>query len=167
MSEEENLDQKKLMLNLGCGDKKISGYINIDIRKECKPDLVCNVCKLPYEPNTVDRILASDILEHIGIHDLKGVLMHWHDILKKDGTLIIKTPNLDTIIDYYKTGKIPFEELVRKIYGQQDYEGNYHFTGFNPDSLYRELMYIGFVKIKIEPVLSGGDWSNMAVRCLK
>lgn len=167
MNENEQSNQKKLMLNLGSGDAPIQGYVNIDFRKECNPDLLCDIRNLPYKENTVDRILVNDALEHIGRNEVRPILRHWHDILKYEGALIIKTPNIDTIIDYYKTGKIPFEEMIRKLYGQQDHSGNYHCVGFNPKTLYAELMYTGFVKIKVQPVLSGEDWSNMAIRCQK
>ncbi|GAH76573.1 unnamed protein product, partial [marine sediment metagenome] len=72
-----------------------------------------------------------------------SILRHWNYILKRNALLIIKTPNLDTIIDYYKSGKIPFNELVRKLYGQQDNDGNYHCVGFNQNALYSELMHAG------------------------
>lgn len=155
MSEKEK--SKQIKLNLGCGSKKLHEYVNIDSREDCEPDLVCDIRKLPYEENMVDRILASDILEHVGRNEVQPVLRHWNYILKRNGLLVIKTPNLDTIIDYYKSGKIPFNELVRKLYGQQDNDGNYHCVGFNQNTLYSELMHAGFIKIKIQPVLVGND----------
>jgi len=155
------------MLNLGAGQKKISGYISIDNRIECNPDLVCDVRKLPYENNAVDRILASDILEHVGRLEVEAVLREWYRVLKPGGLLIIKTPNVDTIIDAYQVRKIPFEEFIRKMYGSQDYSGNYHYTGFKPNHLASVLEIVGFKILKIEEILGGDDWSNMAVRCQK
>ncbi len=167
MSEKEKSKQKKIQLNLGCGSKLIPGYINVDSREDCNPDIVCDIRKLPYGENTVDRILVSDALEHVGRLEVKTVLEQWHNILKPNGILIVKTPNIDTIIDFYKAKKIPFDELVRKMYGNQDYKGNYHYVGFNSKSIEQLLTSVGFKIIKIQPHLSGGDWSNMAIRCIK
>jgi len=155
------------MLNLGSGDKKLSGYINVDSREECNPDLVCDIRKLPYKENTVDRILVSDALEHVGRTEVKTVLEQWYSILKPNGLFIIKTPNIDTLIDFYKAKKIPFEELVRKIFGNQDYSGNYHYVGFNPENIKQLLTSVGFKVINLTEQMTGGDWSNMAVRCRK
>jgi predicted SAM-dependent methyltransferase len=163
----ENERTTKLMLNLGCGDKKISTYINIDSRKECDPDIVCDIRRLPYNEETVDGILASDVLEHLGWREIGTVLNEWYRVLKLGGQLIIKTPNVDTIVDAYQVQKINFGEFIRKMYGGQDYPGNYHYVGFNPASLMVSLTLAGFKVLKTEDVLGGDDWSNMGIRCQK
>jgi SAM-dependent methyltransferase len=54
------------MLNLGCGYRKIPGYINIDIRPEVNPDLVCDCSEgLPFKDGSVQKVRAFDFLEHI------------------------------------------------------------------------------------------------------
>lgn len=165
MSEKEKSKQKKILLNLGCGSEILSGYTNIDAREECNPDLVCDIRKLPYDDSSVDKILASDILEHTGRLETIDVLKEWARVLKPGGILIIKIPNIDTIIDVYKAKKIPFDELVRKLYGGQQYNGNYHYTGFNPENITQLLTSVGFKIIKITSRMEKYDWSNMAIRC--
>ncbi|GAH43148.1 unnamed protein product [marine sediment metagenome] len=155
------------MLNLGAGNKRLSGYVNIDSREECNPDLVCDIRKLPYDDNSVDKILALDILEHAGRLETDDVLKEWFRILKPKGLLIIKTPNIDTIIDAYKDGKIPFDELIRKLYANQQYIEDTHRSGFNPDNIKQLLISAGFKIINLQPRLGYGDWSNMAIRCKK
>ena len=53
-------------LNLGCGNKKIDGYINIDGSEYCKPDLVLNLENTPYpfKSNTIDEIRLKSVIEH-------------------------------------------------------------------------------------------------------
>jgi len=45
-----------LKLNLGCGLDKREGYINLDVRKEVKPDIVCDLehSFLPFTDESVD-----------------------------------------------------------------------------------------------------------------
>lgn len=167
MKEKEKSQEKKLMLNLGAGNKRLSGYVNIDSREECNPDLVCDIRKLPYDDNSIDKILASDILEHAGRLEIADVLKEWFRTLKPKGLLIIKTPNIDTIIDAYKAGKISFDELIRKLYANQQYIEDTHRTGFNPEKIKQLLTSTGFKIINLQPRLGYGDWSNMAVRCKK
>lgn len=166
------MSENKIALNLGSGEKKITStgdtkWINIDSREECNPDLVCDIRKLPYEDSTIDRLLASDVLEHIGRLEVTNVLQEWYRVLKSGSLLIIKTPNVDTIIDAYKTHQILFDEFIRKMYGQQDYNGNYHYTGFCPENIKQLLEKAGFKVFKISEHLDCGDWSNMAIRCQK
>jgi ubiquinone/menaquinone biosynthesis C-methylase UbiE len=55
-------------LNLGCGLKKIEGFINVDISPTVKPDQIVDLNKFPwpFADNEFDHIVAKDILEHLG-----------------------------------------------------------------------------------------------------
>ena len=55
-----------LKLNLGCGEKIIPGYINVD--KFGNPDVKHNLEAFPWpwETNTVSEILLEHVLEHLG-----------------------------------------------------------------------------------------------------
>lgn len=56
-----------LKLNLGCGNKKIDGFINIDQSKACNPDLLLNLENTPYpfKTSTVQYIRMDSVLEHL------------------------------------------------------------------------------------------------------
>ena len=62
------IEKPKLKLNLGCGFNKINGFVNIDVSEisnaDCKHDLM--QFPWPFEDNSVDHIVAKDILEHVG-----------------------------------------------------------------------------------------------------
>ena len=59
-----------IKLNLGSGNKKYSGFINIDDDPNTNPDYLINLddinIHLPFEDSSVDEIKAHHILEHIG-----------------------------------------------------------------------------------------------------
>lgn len=53
-------------LNLGCGKKKIDGWINCDLSPEIMPDRVVDLeKKLPFEDNYADKVLLDNVFEHI------------------------------------------------------------------------------------------------------
>ena len=57
-----------LNLNLGSGSKRIKEYINVDKYETFKPDIVHDLEQIPYpfKNDSVDNIILSHILEHIG-----------------------------------------------------------------------------------------------------
>ena len=55
-----------MKLHLGCGDRRINGFINIDIQNSPAVDVVADIMDLPYEENTVDVIYSCCMLEHFG-----------------------------------------------------------------------------------------------------
>jgi len=61
-------DRVPKRLNLGCGLKKIEGFVNVDISPTVKPDQIVDLNQFPwpFEDNEFDHIVAKDIIEHLG-----------------------------------------------------------------------------------------------------
>ena len=57
-----------MRLNLGCGNKKMPGWRNVDKVPECNPDEVVDLESLPWPwpENSVDEVLLAHVLEHLG-----------------------------------------------------------------------------------------------------
>jgi hypothetical protein len=55
-------------LNLGCGHKKLKGYVNVDSSSFCKPDLVFDLDQTPWpwSDNQVSEVIFFHALEHMG-----------------------------------------------------------------------------------------------------
>jgi SAM-dependent methyltransferase len=57
-----------MKLNIGGGDVKLEGFVNLDYDKLSNPDYVVDLEKdrFPFEDNTVETVVAHHILEHLG-----------------------------------------------------------------------------------------------------
>src|SRR5205823_14106756 len=57
-----------IKLNLGCGKRKMAGYVNVDKSTSVAPDLLLDLEALPwpFETDTVSEIQALHVLEHVG-----------------------------------------------------------------------------------------------------
>jgi|SRR3989344_188865 len=87
------MDTTLKKLNLGCGEDKKEGYVNVDFHSHVKPDVVhdLNVVPYPFAESTFDLVEAYHVLEHL---DKPFVVMkELHRILKPGGTIHIKVPH--------------------------------------------------------------------------
>lgn len=152
-------------LNLGCGKNKFSNCINIDCRKECNPDLICDIKKLPYEANSIDSIYALDVLEHIPRNLVLSTLKSWYRILKVGCFLILRLPNVKSIAQKYLSGKIDCNEFSRLIYGGQEENDlpNFHNSGFDKETLKELLKSVGFKEVKTNIEIKCND-NNMVLK---
>ena len=133
-----------IKLNLGCGSTPFENFINIDIRNLPSVDVVDDVGKLTkFKSNSVDAIYACHVLEHFGRHQYMKVLERWYSILKDEGILRISVPDIGEVCNQYSKG-MSFKKLVGFLYGGQTYKENYHYIGFDFESLESDLKSVGF-----------------------
>jgi predicted SAM-dependent methyltransferase len=61
---ENKMEQVKL--HIGCGNRKLQGFINIDIEKTEATDMTLDVReKLPFLKDSVDFVYSEHFLEHL------------------------------------------------------------------------------------------------------
>jgi predicted SAM-dependent methyltransferase len=143
-----------IKLHIGCGTKRIDGFVNIDCRYLPTVDEIQNAELLrTYKPNSVDLIYSSHVLEHFGRWKYQHVLQRWYDILKPGGVLRLAVPNFEAICDYYKQHG-DLSVLIGLLYGGQDYTENFHYVTFDFNTLSNTLKQIGFQQIYL------WDWKN-------
>lgn len=123
-----------ILLNLGCGTDLKQGYDNIDIR-DLPGVIKADVRNLPYEPNSIDEILAIDIYEHISFRESQALLNHWVSLLKPGGLLIIQGPSIEVLARniLISTTIEDVEASIAYIFGDQDYKENTHYTVCHPE----------------------------------
>ena len=137
-----------LKLHLGCGEKHIEGYLNIDIRPMDSVDKVDNIKYLrSFKNDSVDVIYSASVLEHFIRWEYKNALRRWYDILKPGGILRLGVPDFEAIVKYYqRTGNL--EAVMGLLYGGQDYDQNFHYVCWDFNKLQKDLYEIGFKDMK-------------------
>jgi|TARA_B110000977_G_scaffold193897_1_gene269579 ubiquinone/menaquinone biosynthesis C-methylase UbiE len=86
-----------MKLNLGCGNKILDGYLNVDKFDYYNVDKVHDLEKFPYpfDNDTVDEILLSHVLEHIGQDPniFNEILKEFYRVCKNQAVIDIAVPH--------------------------------------------------------------------------
>jgi len=139
---------KKIKLNLGCYDRKIYGFVNVDIRSDVKPDVIDDAFTLSkFEKNSVDLIYACHMLEHGDYAECKSALKRWHEVLKPGGTLRVAVPDMEAhFAHYYYHGDL--RVLHSTFWGSQRHPYDFHKNGWDFKKLKEDLESTGFTGVK-------------------
>lgn len=152
------MDSRPIKLHLGCGQRKLHGYINVDIREDVKPELVMDITRIAEAfPGNADVIYACHVLEHfprkpfqMSQKTFKDVLQNWYKALKPGGILRISVPNIYAtckyIVERGSTGAL--DEVISFLYGGEKHDYDFHYHGWDFTTLERDLKEIGFTSVK-------------------
>lgn len=116
-----------MKLNIGSGNRKLNGYINLDKSKNANPDVICDLelGKLPYDDESISEIVATHILEHV--QNIIPLMNECYRVLKKDGCMRIIVPqNEGTWAD--PTHVRAFSKLSFRYYCNYGFEDIYGIT---------------------------------------
>jgi SAM-dependent methyltransferase len=151
-------------LNLGCGDKILAGYVNVDVapsRAGKKPDVICDLHRLEgFADGAAEEILAVHVVEHFWRWEVVEVLREWARVLEPGGAMILERPNLLSACQQFladpETFSGPGPEGQRTMwvfYGDPRWRDPLmvHRWGYTPRSLAGIMREAGLTDLRQEP----------------
>lgn len=171
-----------MKLNVGCGFDYREGFVNID--GDGTLPRVDKVIDLTHESITSyfgkeslsgaepEHILASDFIEHHTHWEATRLLRDFFSILRPGGTLEMKLPDFESIIN----GRHTAHQKIMMLFGGQDIpQGDRdpshrkmypqyfcHKYAYTQEMMRQELQRIGFVEVETKP-----DYTNFIVTAKK
>ena len=143
-----------MKLHLGCGQKHLKGYINIDfpiskhsIQEISMADIHTDITQLSYPLSTIDEIRLHHVFEHFTRPIAYALIAVWRHWLKTRGILHIEVP------DFYKTSLLilnPFSSsrkksiALRHLFGSHEASWAVHREGYTISRLRKMLKITGF-----------------------
>lgn len=86
-----------MKLNLGCGVNHLQGYVNVDVHPAAKPDVVHDLEQFPwpFETDSVDEVVMSHVLEHLGASPVKfvGIFQELYRVCRPGALIKIAVPH--------------------------------------------------------------------------
>jgi hypothetical protein len=108
---------------------------HLPARREIVCDLRCDITRLSYKVETVDKILAIQAFEHIQVYDVVKTLRQWHYMLMPGAPLVLSVPDLLGTLD------MPIDQARRHLLGTTD---NRHKAWYTRETLTELLERSGF-----------------------
>ncbi len=136
-------------LNLGCGNDKREGFVNVDRNGYCDPDVQGDVLNLADFPSCYyDEIIALGVIEHFKRADTRRALYEWNRLLRPGGRLFLTTTYLDGLVRKLEAPSLQsvagHELIVETLFAGQLGEGDYHLTAFTELLMRYYLWECGF-----------------------
>lgn len=143
---------KTVMLHLGCGNKSIPGFTNIDLADFPHIDYKQDIKTLPmFKDKSVDLIYCCHALEYFDRQEAEEALKEWYRVLKKGGILRLAVPDFNAIVQVYQKYKdLEHEGILGPLYGKIKLGDAFifHKTVYDLTSLRRLLKSVGFQEIE-------------------
>jgi predicted SAM-dependent methyltransferase len=153
-----------MKLHLGCGEKYLEGYVNIDFPDseqsiiKTKADIYYkNMQELSYGENSIDEIRSHHLFEHFSRAEALKLITRWRRWLKPGGVLVIETPDFTTSAAMFLQSfslQRRFQ-LSRHIYGSQEAGWAQHKDYWDKEKFVFVLSSLGFQSIKVRRYWNG------------
>ena len=108
------------VLDIGAGNHSYSSYfpnrVSVDIDPKRKPDIVGDIHDLPFEDESFDFVLCTEVLEHV--EDPQKAITELYRVLRPGGRCVLTTrlvfPLHDTPNDHWRFTKYRLQKLFSK-----------------------------------------------------
>jgi predicted SAM-dependent methyltransferase len=140
-----------MKLHIG-GEIAKDGWKNLNIQPKPFVDYIGDISNLnQFENEVFDEIYASHVFEHVKQEDIQATLLGLSRILKHNGLIHLSVPDMDELCKLYLSKVLNFEQrwhVMRMIFGGQIDSFDFHYVGWNYESLSTFLFNAGFTQVK-------------------
>ncbi|MES2535060.1 MAG: hypothetical protein V4632_04220 [Pseudomonadota bacterium] len=149
-----------MKLHLGCGQRYLNGYINIDfpltehsVQEKTVADLHADILKLQYPSGSIEEVRLHHVFEHFTRPVACALVAGWNSWLAPRGTLHIEVP------DFYRTALAIISPLTsgsrkavaeRHLFGSHEAHWAAHYEGYTVASLSDLMNEFGFKVVQVK-----------------
>lgn len=150
-------DATPIRLHLGCGERYMEGYVNVDFPPETqslmdtsKVDLYADLTELSYDPGSVREVRLHHVFEHFDRPTALRLLLDWYDWLAPGGLLVIETPDFERCARAFF---MPWRRkrrgvLLRHMFGSHEAGWAVHQDGWYEAKFRRHLKALGYERLR-------------------
>lgn len=156
-------DGQNKKLHLGCGGKRLDGYVNADIFNGPQVDEMFPFDKIPYMDNTISAIYSEHALEHVTFARAEKAIKEWFRVLGPGGKVDLYMPDFEECCIAYLNAPLESSRFMDTrawfkltIYGVQESQGGepdeaqIHMCGFSKEEIKIVMERNGFIVDSVE-----------------
>ncbi|MDT5271659.1 MAG: hypothetical protein QOH49_3845 [Acidobacteriota bacterium] len=150
------LPPKDLCVNLGCGQSPLEGWVNVDIARGPRVDVVWDLRRgLPFADESCAALFGEHVIEHLSKEDGERLVGECRRVLQAGGVLRLSTPDAGRYLcSYAGDGEFlrhpdfphPVESPIDRINVMMR-EGGQHLWAYDGESLLSLLRRAGFASV--------------------
>ena len=141
-----------MKLKLGCAKDIRQGYKNVDLHYK-HPDVINeDISNLSFvEDNTIEEIIAHDIIEHLPLQKAVDCLGVWYNYLKPGATISLQTTNYPLMMSAVHQGVWNMVTLNYMLFAGVNYtdvgsqDCDFHKSVYSVHELRQILEQIGYI----------------------
>lgn len=105
-------------INLGSGHWKLTGWINVDVDFDSRPDVCANLAaELPFRNACADFMHSEDFIDQLDLGQAGQFLRECHRVLKPGGVIRVLTPDVEQLARMYLNEPEALQALWRDHVG--------------------------------------------------
>ena len=141
-------------LHLGCGQRYLHGYVNIDfpdsehtVQAGLRADQHADITLISYPAASIDEIRLHHVFEHFDRPMALALLCRWRDWLKIGGLLRIETPDALACSKVLASPLCTFDkkqQVIRHMFGSHEAAWAVHRDGWYVQKFQLTLTTLGF-----------------------
>lgn len=134
-----------MKLHLGCGQRYLEGYVNIDfpmsehsVQEKSIADLHADIRALAYPAGSIDEVRLHHVFEHFQRPVACALVAAWQSWLKPGGLLRIEVPDFDKTSAVLRSRFNSFQQKAvaeRHLFGSHEASWAVHYEGYTPVTL--------------------------------
>lgn len=152
----ERLPSRDICVNLGCGYRPMSGWVNVDIARGPEVQVVWDLGRgLPFADESCAAVFSEHVIEHVPRESAARLLQECHRVLQRGGVLRLSTPDAERFLrSYAGDGEFlrhpdfdePAETRLDRVNKMMREHGQHQWV-YDEESLSLALSRAGFTKI--------------------
>jgi hypothetical protein len=165
-----------MKLHLGCGQKRLDGYVNIDfpasehtVQTERVADLYADLTGLRYPLGSLSEVRLHHVFEHFPRPRAMALAAAWASWLEPGGLLWIEVPDFERAarrsLAWWRSRR-ERRTALRHLHGSHEASWAVHWEGWTPSSLRQLLGGSGFGRVEVERT-SWGPLDNLTVKAIR